>query len=215
MHGIMLHRLGHNIRILDQSTAALRTDQAAGMTTGPEGKEFFAQHDRYPARYSFACPGVQIFDKVANVARRLNIPMNISSWNMLYYRLRANFDGLRSEFCPEPISPALEAGSSPGASYDLGKRAVDVTYTDGLVTVEYEDLLKGGHGTVHADLVIVADGSNSTLRRRLVGDLPRRYAGYVAWRGTVEERAVSEDTMKLFDKHHFNGFIMKRGYIVG
>lgn len=49
----------------------------------------------------------------------------------------------------------------------------------------------------HADLVVFADGINSTGRRRLFPDLDREYAGYVGWRGTVREDAVSRQTHDL------------------
>ena len=211
MHGIMVKRLGHNVRILEQNTSSIRTDQAAGMGTGPEGREFFEKHDVCRSPYSFACPGFQILDKQANVKRTINLPLNLTSWNVLYYRLRANFDGLQSDFCPNP-PPASEFEGS--AVYDLGKKATNVVYVDGLVTVEFEDLIRGGSGSTHGDMVIVADGSNSSVRRSLVTKPERAYSGYVAWRGTVAEREVSEETRKLFDKR-FNGFTMQQGYIVG
>lgn len=103
MHGIMIKQLGHNVRILEQTTSSVRTDQAAGMGTGPQGREFFEQHDVYAKPYSFACPGFQFLDKEANIKRTLNLPLNLTSWNVLYYRLRANFDAFESTFCPNPL----------------------------------------------------------------------------------------------------------------
>lgn len=58
MHGIMIKRLGHNVRILDQSRSSTRNDQAAGMGTGPQGLEFLKQHDLDARPYAFACPGI-------------------------------------------------------------------------------------------------------------------------------------------------------------
>ena len=211
MHGIMIKRLGHNVRIIDQNPSSTRTDQAAGMGTGPQGLEFFQQADRCPEPYSFACPGFQFLDKESNVKRLLNLPLNLTSWTVLYYRLRANFDSFESEYCPEPPQLAEEDGK---AVYDVGKCATDVSYCDGLVTVELEDLIEGGHQTIHADLVIVANGSSSNIRKKLLPGIQDTYSGYVAWRGTVPEKEVSEETSKLFDKR-FNVFAMRRGYTVG
>ncbi|KAL8895743.1 MAG: hypothetical protein Q9207_008037 [Kuettlingeria erythrocarpa] len=211
MHGVMLKRHGHNVRILDRSLTSARTDQAAGMGTGPQGREFFEQHDLFGEPYSFACPGFQFLDKDANIKRTLNLPLNLTSWNVLYYRLRANFDAYESEFCPNPPSASETDGSTV---YDLGKRATNVVYADNLVTVEFEDLIGGGEGSVHADLVIAADGSNSSVRNCLLPSTQRTYSGYVAWRGTVPESEASQETRQFFDKR-FNAFTMKRGYIVG
>ncbi|MFC4948790.1 FAD-dependent monooxygenase [Pseudonocardia sp. GCM10023141] len=51
--------------------------------------------------------------------------------------------------------------------------------------------------TERADLVVFADGIGSTARRRLFPDLQRTYAGYVGWRGTVREDALSPRTHAL------------------
>src|ERR1700730_7783396 len=44
------------------------------------------------------------------------------------------------------------------------------------------------------DLVVCADGIDSTSRQRLLPAVRPRYAGYVAWRGTVPEDELSTDT---------------------
>src|SRR3954466_1272206 len=51
--------------------------------------------------------------------------------------------------------------------------------------------LEGG-GSERADLLVCADGIQSPARRRLLPDVDPRYAGYVAWRGTVVEHDLSE-----------------------
>ena len=211
MHGTMIKRLGHNVRILDQSLASMRTDHAAGMTTGPQGHEFLQKYDFYQHPYSFPCPGFQIIDKNSNIKRLINLPLNLTGWNVLYYRLRANFDGLKSDFCPEP-PPATDAEGD--VIYDLGKKATNLSYADNRVTVEFDDLINSGGGSASADVVIVADGANSTIRQKLLPGLKHKYSGYVAWRGTVPEKGVSKNTVKLIEKR-FTGYPMKRGYIIG
>src|SRR4051794_20174443 len=54
--------------------------------------------------------------------------------------------------------------------------------------------LEGG-GSERADLLVCADGIQSPARRRLLPDVDPRYAGYVAWRGTVVEHDLSEATL--------------------
>src|SRR5258707_10137711 len=52
---------------------------------------------------------------------------------------------------------------------------------------------------VESDLFIAADGSNSEIRRRLLPDVLPNYAGYVAWRGTLEEAEAGPDLKSFFD----------------
>jgi 2-polyprenyl-6-methoxyphenol hydroxylase-like FAD-dependent oxidoreductase len=44
-----------------------------------------------------------------------------------------------------------------------------------------------GHGQITTDLLMCADGPQSETRRRLLPQVPPHYAGYIAWRGTVDE----------------------------
>ena len=211
MHGVMIKRLGHDVRILDQNLASMRTDHAAGMTTGPSGHELLQQCDFSRQPYAFPCPGFQIIDKQSNTTRLIDASLNLTGWNVLYYRLRANFDGLKSDFCPEPPTATDAEGH---VVYDLGKKATNVSFADDRVTVEFDDLINGGGGSAYADVVIVADGANSSIRQKLLPGLKHEYAGYIVWRGTVPEKDVSEETVKLIEKR-FTAYVMKRGYTVG
>ncbi|KAM3080966.1 hypothetical protein ACMFMF_002882 [Clarireedia jacksonii] len=134
----------------------------------------------------------------------------MTSWKTLYSIMRANFDGMASNICPNPPNPATGAGS---ATYEHGKEVVDIAYSDGLVTVKYQDVETNAYGTIHADLVIAADGASSELRQLLQPSLSSKYAGYVAWRGTAPESEISEETKPTFAcKTTF--FVEKHGYIV-
>jgi 2-polyprenyl-6-methoxyphenol hydroxylase-like FAD-dependent oxidoreductase len=137
------------------------------MGTGPQGLEFSKKHDLDARPYALACPGFQMLDKQAKIKHILNRPLNLTSWNVLYYRLRANFDSFRSNFRPELPTKSEEEGK---AVYDLGKRVTNVIHNDGLITVEFDNLLSGGGGVVHADFVVVADGAFSTSQRTITLD---------------------------------------------
>jgi len=51
------------------------------------------------------------------------------------------------------------------------------------------------------DLLIAADGNQSTVRGQLMPDARARYAGYVAWRGIIEEREIPTSIHRnFFDK---------------
>jgi 2-polyprenyl-6-methoxyphenol hydroxylase-like FAD-dependent oxidoreductase len=54
------------------------------------------------------------------------------------------------------------------------------------------------------DLLVGADGIRSTVRAQFLPSVTPRYAGYVAWRGLVEEQAISSPThAALFERFAF------------
>ena len=210
MHGITLKRLGHNLHVLEQNPTSTRADQGAGITAGPHAEAFFKHHDLSGEPWSVPCPGFQLLDVNAKVKRFVKRPMQMSSWGMLYYRLRASYDGYRSKFCPDP--PSGQDGDGE-AVFDAGKKVTSVSYADSVVTVGYKDNNNGKDLTIQGDLVIAADGVSSTVRQMMLPGVQRVYSGYVAWRGCILESEVSEETRKVFDPQ-FSAFTYPGGYIL-
>ncbi len=195
MQGIAIKRLGHNVTILEQHLSDTREGQAAGIVTMEHSHAFMTRHDLLKQQpYTINCSTVQILDTNLEVAHKFNRPMRMSSWNVLYYRYRANFDGLKSAHCPEPPS---EPTSSGRAVYDQGKRVTNVHEVGDKIELDYNDMISKTPGRIKADIVIVADGSNSYVRGLLQPHLHHTYAGYVAWRGTVPEEEVARQTRDL------------------
>ncbi|MCJ1352162.1 MAG: hypothetical protein MMC33_002146 [Icmadophila ericetorum] len=142
-------------------------------------------------------------DKAARVVRTKDVVMQMTSWSVLYYRLRANFDGLRSDMC---MVPTHETGVG-NAIYDYGKTVTDISYDDGLVTVQYGSV-DGTSSSLQADLVIAADGPGSFIRQKLLPKVKRQYAGYIAWRGFANENDISEETKQALGEsltYHLTG----------
>lgn len=75
----------------------------------------------------------------------------------------------------------LRALREAGGVVRLDARFVDLEQDEGGVVGRFEDGREE-----RADVLVGADGLRSSVRERLLGDGPPRYAGYVAWRGIVE-----------------------------
>lgn len=138
----------------------------------------------------------------------------MTSWDALYFRLRANFDGLKSEYSQSP--PQINDGEDgPVAVYNIGKQVTSIEVVGIQVRVIYWDLSAGKSVETLADLVLGADGPNSIVRKTFLGPgiAERRYAGYLAWRGVVPENQVSEETRKLF-RANITYSIVKGGHVI-
>ena len=146
-----------------------------------------------------------------SVKRTIPLSMLMSSWDTIYYRLRANFDGVVSTFCPAP--PPL-AASDGKAIFDFGKRVTNVRYIEGQPLVEVEEVGSDAESTImKADLVIAADGSSSRMRDIVQPGLQHEYPGYVAWRGTVPTRDLPAELVKTLESRT-TFYMMPRNYII-
>jgi 2-polyprenyl-6-methoxyphenol hydroxylase-like FAD-dependent oxidoreductase len=112
--------------------------------------------------------GVQVpmricLDRSGQVTHRLSTPQLQSSWGRIYSLLK---DAL------------------PAASYRLGMSLERFEQDAAGVTAMFSD------GTrERGDLLVGADGIRSSVREVLWPEVQPRYAGYVAWRGLVDESA--------------------------
>jgi 2-polyprenyl-6-methoxyphenol hydroxylase-like FAD-dependent oxidoreductase len=140
------------------------------------------------------CSSAHILDIDGNDILTTEVSVEMTSWDALYSILRANFSGIGNEYCsaPRPVE-----GESKNGRYDYGHRVLGIQEKDDHVEVEFQDLSGQTHGTT-ADLVIGADGPSSTVRTILLPDIERKYAGYVAWRGTVPESEASSKAKSTF-----------------
>jgi 2-polyprenyl-6-methoxyphenol hydroxylase-like FAD-dependent oxidoreductase len=105
------------------------------------------------------------FDAQGYIVEELPRPMVSSAWSRVYRPLR---DALPAQ-CYRPGMTL--------ASVEQDAAGVTAIFADGAL--------------VRGDLLIGADGIHSTVRRQFLPEVEPRYAGYVAWRGMVEERDLS------------------------
>jgi 2-polyprenyl-6-methoxyphenol hydroxylase-like FAD-dependent oxidoreductase len=104
--------------------------------------------------------------------QRMPMPQTLTSWNLLYGSMRRQF---------------------PDQHYHQGKQLVEVQPDGDRVTAIFAD---GDRQT--GNLLIGADGPNSTIRQLLLPSYSPQYAGYVAYRGLVDEAELDPETAAIF-----------------
>ena len=114
--------------------------------------------------------GYAWIDADGRVVHEFSRPTAGSTWARVYRPLR--------DIVPDDIYRQGMALSR----VEQDARSVTAIFTDG--------------ARVNADLLVAADGVFSTVRRQLAPAVEPRYAGYVAWRGLVEERDLPKATLQ-------------------
>jgi 2-polyprenyl-6-methoxyphenol hydroxylase-like FAD-dependent oxidoreductase len=174
----LLSRNGWQVDVFERVPEEL-AGRGAGIVTHPELFE------------ALAAAGVEIDDSIGvqvksrvtfsqngSVISERDLPQTLTAWGKMYHVLRSAF---------------------ADAHYHSGGTVVSVENAADHASVTLSD------GTVHrAALVIAADGFKSALRDRFLPNVGLQYAGYVAWRGLVDEKALTRETHDaLFEKFAF------------
>jgi 2-polyprenyl-6-methoxyphenol hydroxylase-like FAD-dependent oxidoreductase len=188
-----LHR-NLNIRILERNPTPLLHDQGAGVVAGGDVQEFFEKHDRTNTPLAVTSHQRLYLDKQGNIIDRENKEQRMTSWDLLYHLLRTNFDGVESEYAKAP-SPEAHEGKM---TYDYGHQVTDIDLSSAEALSIKAKTPTGDNVTIDADMLIGADGPSSTIRGFIDPKMKRKYAGYVAWRGTVPEDRVSQSASDIF-----------------
>lgn len=83
-------------------------------------------------------------------------------------------------------------GAFPADRYHLDKELASVESREESVVAHFAD-----GASVECDLLVGADGFRSIVRGQILPEVQPHYAGYIAWRGLVDETAFSEGARKL------------------
>lgn len=209
MCGIMLKHHGHNVTILEKEISDERHGYDTGIKIGPDVHDFLNKHCHVSREFTITCKAPVKFNIEGKPKHEHSQTMTSTNWSLFMRILRANFDGI-----PLEAVPSASKSEQGNVTFRHGAKAVDIEEVGSNLQVRFEDAINGGMHSVTSDLVIVADGSTSSLRKKLLPGVERRYSGYVSWRGTVPEDAVTdkEASAKYAGKFAFHR--MYRNYIL-
>ena len=166
-----LRAAGWDVRVFEQSPHELDS-RGGGIVLQPPIERAFAFGGVPLPRES----GVDSVDRIYvdthdRIVQRIAMPQTQTAWNVIYTALKRAL--------PAGI---IHAGDAFERFERHGERIVAH--------------FASGHAET-ADLLIGADGGRSTVRAQLLPDVRPAYAGYVAWRGLVDERALPEQVLYL------------------
>ena len=168
---VSFHRQGMDVQVFERDEGVL-SSTGAGLVMQPELSNLFVETDG-PALPVTRCVGRRYLSYGGSAGPLQRMPQEFTSWDGVYTSL---------------------LGRLPSELYHSGARVDKVERTPrGLV------IGVAGRGTVEADVLVAADGAPSPMRRHLMPELEARYAGYVAWRGTVRERDMPRSIVEAFD----------------
>jgi 2-polyprenyl-6-methoxyphenol hydroxylase-like FAD-dependent oxidoreductase len=212
MCGLSLKHVGCNVVIVEQD-ADDRKSHMAGIGLAPSAVDFLRRHDRLESVFAHKIDCIKTIGKDNRLRILATGRRDITSWDALYYRLRSNFDGFPSTYYTSAPQGAVTDGT---ATYLSNTSVLDVSRTDptnSRLTVAVRNSHTRDVFHMEADLVIGADGPDSLIRAKYQPSVRRRYAGYVAWRGTVSERDLSKATWNALEDSIVNN-MMNRHHII-
>lgn len=176
--GLLLRQAGWDVTVFERSTGDLAS-RGVGIGTHVELFEIMRRLGIVVDEsigVSFASRFC--LDQSGAVIARLPFEKTLTSWTLLYRALRRHL---------------------PDACYRPGMELADITQHEGRVTAVFAD------GTrEEGDLLVGVDGLHSSVRARAFAVPAPSYAGYVGWRGVIEENAVPLAARgELFESYAF------------
>jgi 2-polyprenyl-6-methoxyphenol hydroxylase-like FAD-dependent oxidoreductase len=157
---LTLDCIGHDVEIYERSPTPLR-GQGGGVAVLRRMMAFLEQHGHHcRAMISVPTRRRQWIDRDGTITRDEPEMLPFSSWDAVYRSL-----------CSTLPNGRIHYGHAV-TGFEQDADGVDI-HIDGR--------------KVRADVLIAADGMGSALRARIFPDYAPSFAGYIAWRGIVEE----------------------------
>lgn len=171
--GLALRARGWDVVVLERATEALSA-RGAGIATHPQLLAALRQLGvSADASFGVSVQRRVMLDRSGNVTGECAFEQIMAAWDRVHQALAQAFGR---------------------HAYRSGAALVGIDRTDPAKPVAH--LQSGEH--LHADLIIGADGFRSTVRSLLLPLLTPVYANYVAWRGLINESALSPDLQRNF-----------------
>ena len=166
---ILLARANFKVELFERSASGLAS-RGAGIVTHAELFSLFSRAGIRvdPNALGVFVPGRRVFDQDGRIVNEIELPQVLMSWRRLYTLLR------------EALPPDVLRGGATLTRFEDRAGQVTATFSD--------------REEVSGDLLVGADGLFSTVRLQALPEVRPAYAGYVAWRGLVEERSLSQPT---------------------
>lgn len=161
-----------DVNIFEKSRGSM-SSRGAGLVVQRDVIDFLERHGIATREaVSVASHRRQYLDRDGSIKWKDDSLQLMTSWDMLYRQLR------------EVFPDNLYHNSSELARFEQNENQVIAQFKN-------KDEEKG-------DLLIGADGRSSTVRQQLLPQVKPEYAGYVAWRGVVQEDRVSAEIAEFF-----------------
>lgn len=171
--GLALHGAGFDVQVYERTPGPMDT-RGAGIVVQGEVVQLLRDAGA-PLLPMTGCRVRRFLGADGGAGREQSAPQAFTSWEAIYATLRAAFPASRYHMGAALTGAEGGENGSP-------------------VTAEVE-----GRGRVEADLLVCADGAQSPSRRRLLPEVRPDYAGYVAWRGVLDEAQAPGDLVRFFD----------------
>src|SRR3954447_12703455 len=171
---ILLRRAGWRVDIYERAEAEL-TGRGAGIVTHEPMRAVLRAAGCDPSRdLGVDIESRRTLDRDGRVLGRFDCPQTLTSWDRVFRMLREQF---------------------PVQHYHRGKELRLIEQSPDRVVARFAD-----GDSAEGDLLVGADGFRSTVRGLVLPDVRPTYAGYVGWRGLVDEQAMSPTThAAIFD----------------
>ena len=171
----LLHRAGWNVLVCERSGEAL-AGRGAGLVSHPALFAALAaagvnvdSREPYPdSDLGVFVADRRVFSRQGFVVTQHNYPQLLASWPRLYDVLRT---------------------ALPQRCYRHAAYCTRIEANDQSATAHFAD-----GSAENADLIVAADGLRSTIRAQLAPAAQPVYAGYIAWRGLVDQANLTAAT---------------------
>ncbi|MBE9076373.1 FAD-dependent monooxygenase [Romeria aff. gracilis LEGE 07310] len=171
--GILLRSIGWQVDIYERSPHTLDS-RGGGVVLQPDVVEAFRRAG-IPQEALGVVAHERYYLKRDGGIQRMPMRQTLTSWNLLYGWMRRHF---------------------PDEHYQQGKVLTNFQPEDNSVTAIFAD------GTrERGNLLIGADGPGSTVRQLLLPTYTPQYAGYVGYRGLVDEQDLDPEIAAIFTEH--------------